>query len=100
MTLNTGYLEFMYFPKTIPWLYGEPLSRLAYINTPAGTLLDVRFSEGAWADSSDILMCLRRLNNSQWCEEHHTLQQMQTRYCSVSVILKIVQLIYGHLKWC
>ena len=42
MTLNTGYLEFMYFPKTIPWLYGEPLSRLAYINTPAGTLLDVR----------------------------------------------------------
>ena len=54
MTLNTGYLEFMYFPKTIPWLYGEPLSRLAYINTLAGTLLDVRFSEGAWADSSDI----------------------------------------------
>ena len=54
VTLNTGYLEFMYFPKTIPWLYGEPLSRLAYINTPAGTLLDVRFSEGAWADSSDI----------------------------------------------
>ena len=61
VTLNTGYLEFMYFPKTIPWLYGEPLSRLAYINTPAGTLLDVRFSEGAWADSSDIFDVLEEV---------------------------------------